>query len=166
MSAGSSWYLLCEICREKYVKTNRGGKQLNAKNLKSALMYHRKSVLIKPLASPSTSPGLEPHIIMKNNAIFLLDLASSAESSVLAAHQRRSSASMIMPSVSENNSPPDYSGPFSPIPPFQCLQALDAHLVLDDSPSSFYEAMLHKQNLHDGLNGSSTNSQRVINNNK
>ncbi|EFA00365.2 E3 ubiquitin-protein ligase MYCBP2-like Protein [Tribolium castaneum] len=136
----SSWYLLCESCREKYVKTNRGGKQ----QTKTKNLTRRKSVYVKPLSSPSTSPGLEPHVIMKNNAMFLLDLASSADAVI--ARQRRPSSS-VMPSVSENNSPPDCGGPFSPVPPFQCLQALGANLTPNEP--EFYEKVLRQQNLHE-----------------
>lgn len=72
--AGSSWYLLCESCREKYVKNNRGGKQTNKSKRET-----KKKNYVKNLPSPTASIGLEAHIIMKNNAMFLLDLASSAD---------------------------------------------------------------------------------------
>jgi E3 ubiquitin-protein ligase MYCBP2 len=143
--ANSSWYLLCEGCREKYVKMHRGGKQ---QNNKTKTMNRRKSVYVKPLTSPSTSPGLEPHVIMKNNAMFLLDLASSADTVI--SRQRRPSSS-VMPSVSENNSPPDCGGPFSPVPPFQCLQALGASSIPNEP--EFYEKVLRQQSLHDGNTG-------------
>lgn len=50
-----------------------------------------------------------------------------------------------MPSVSENNSPPDFSGPFTPAPPFQCLQSLGADINHADLP--FYEEFLKRQSL-------------------
>lgn len=100
---------------------------------------------------------------MKNNAMFLLDLASSADvgnkvsffrsNPVISdcleglTAQRRSSATM--PSLSENNSPPDFSGPFNPVPPFQCLQSLGADSTHTELP--FYEEMLKRQNLQDGF---------------
>lgn len=49
---------------------------------------------------------------------------------------RRSSITN-MPSVAENYSPPENGGPFSPLPPFQCLTALgltppyDEHIFYD-----------------------------------
>ncbi|KAH0817635.1 hypothetical protein GEV33_005156 [Tenebrio molitor] len=153
----SSWYLLCEGCREKYVKMHRGGKQ---QNNKTKTMNRRKSVYVKPLTSPSTSPGLEPHVIMKNNAMFLLDLASSADTVI--SRQRRPSSS-VMPSVSENNSPPDCGGPFSPVPPFQCLQALGASSIPNEP--EFYEKVLRQQSLHDGNTGQRPLSEVSISDN-
>ncbi|XP_044762914.1 E3 ubiquitin-protein ligase MYCBP2 [Coccinella septempunctata] len=138
---GSSWYLMCENCREKYVKAFRSAKQFTnrVRNL-------QRRVYTKPAVSPSLSPILEPHIIMKNNAMFLLDLASSADTNM--APQRRSSMG-YMPSLSENNSPPDCSGPFSPMPPFQCLQSLGASLVKDET--NIYEVMFREHNMRDGF---------------
>lgn len=150
--AGSSWYLLCENCREKYVKSG-GRKQIN---IRHKSVTNRKIVTIKP-TSPMVMSGLEPHVVMKNNAMFLLDLASSAESGM--AHQRRSSGG-IMPSVSENISPPDCVGPFGPLPPFQCLQSLGANLVRDEAP--FYNDVLNKQEFQDAYSpGPSSSGQRV-----
>jgi hypothetical protein len=63
---------------------------------------------------------------MRNNAMFLLDLASAA-GSVFPPHQQRRISINNMPSVSENYSPPDPPGPFPPSGPFQCLQALGVH---------------------------------------
>ncbi|KAJ8937846.1 hypothetical protein NQ318_022264 [Aromia moschata] len=149
---GSSWYLLCESCRERYVKMNRTGKQINLRNR----CIVRKKNAIKSLSSPTST--LEPHIVMKNNAMFLLELASSAETRMT--HPRRSSMS-IMPSVSENSSPPDYIGPFGPLPPFQCLQSLGANLHNDEPP--FYDEILNKNNFYDGFGaGPSTFGQRLF----
>ncbi|KAK9891458.1 hypothetical protein WA026_014691 [Henosepilachna vigintioctopunctata] len=150
---GSSWYLLCESCREKYVKAYRSGKQFTnrVKNL-------QRRVYVKPVASPSLNPGLETHIIMRNNAMFLLDLASSSDTSM--APQRRSSNGYL-PSLSENNSPPDCSGPFSPMPPFQCLQSLGVSFVKDEP--SIYDVMMRKQNMQDGyMIGASATGQRPL----
>lgn len=74
--AGSSWYLLCEGCREKYAKTNRGSKQQPGKF--SAEMQ-KKELFIKPPVSPSANDHAI-HLVMKNNAMFLLELASSSDS--------------------------------------------------------------------------------------
>ena len=122
---------------------------------KTKSLNRRKNVYVKPLSSPSTSPGLEPHVIMKNNAMFLLDLASSADAVI--SRQRRPSSS-VMPSVSENNSPPDCAGPFSPVPPFQCLQALGANSLPDPE---FYEKVLRHQNLHDVTPGQRVRKKRM-----
>lgn len=116
---------------------NRGGKQQKGNHTS-----RRKN--LKHLTSPSTIPGLEPHVVMKNNAMFLLDLASSADAVI---NRQRRPSSSVMPSVSENNSPPDCAGPFSPIPPFQCLQALGANSMPDEP--DFYEKVLREQNIHE-----------------
>lgn len=139
--AGSSWYLLCEACRERYVKNNRGAKN----NMNKSKTSKRKSAYVMSLMSPTTSIGVDAHIIMKDNAMFLLELASSAETTI--SHQRGSS----MPSVSEKTSPPDYSTSFFPAPPpFQCLQALGADNSYIDMP--FYEEVLKRHSAHDNFN--------------
>lgn len=64
-----------------------------------------------------------------------------------------------MPSVSENITPPDCSGPFGPLPPFQCLQTLGGTNFFDEP--AFYNEML-RQNFHNGFgNIPSTSNQRV-----
>lgn len=73
-------------------------------------------------------------------------------------HRRRPSA-VTMPPVSENSSPPEHSGPFSPIPPFQCLQSLGAHLVNDEPP--VYEEVMRRQNMQDFQYGPTSSGQRV-----
>lgn len=155
--AGSSWYLLCEGCRERYIKNNRGGKPNVNKN-KSATK--RKSAYVMSLMSPTTSVGVDTHIIMKDNAMFLLELASSAETGM--SHQRRPS-STVMPSVSEKtSSSPDYSSSFFPAPPpFQCLQALGADNAYNDMP--FYEEVLKRHSIQDGFpQGPGTSGQRPL----
>lgn len=64
-----------------------------------------------------------------------------------------------MPSVSENSSPPEQSGPFSPVPPFQCLQALGAHLINDEPP--LYEEVMRRQNMQDFQFSPALSGQRV-----
>lgn len=155
VAAGSTWYLLCENCREKYIKNNRGGKQVCGR---SRIVPRRKPTFVKSLVSPSNSSIMDIHLIMKSNAMFLLELASSADISMT--HRRRSSM-VAMHSASENSSPPEYSGPFSPIPPFQCLQALGAHLINDEPP--VYEEVMRKQHMQDFQFGPSSSGQRVSN---
>lgn len=145
--AGSSWYLVCDTCREKYMKS---GKTSGSRQHGRSRVNRKKPVLvlpqIKPIISPSTSIGtIDAHLIMKNNAMFLLDLASSANLGLT--HQRRPSTSN-MPSVAENQSPPDCGGPFGPFPPFQCLRALGASAPHDDPP--FCEEVLRRQSFQDG----------------
>lgn len=108
------------------MKMSKGGGGKLAGRLR---LSRRKPVLIlpnmKPVISPATSIGaVDAHLVMKNNAMFLLELASAAAAGPMGvAHQRRPSASN-MPAVAENQSPPDCGGPFGPAPPFQCLRAL------------------------------------------
>ncbi|KAK5642393.1 hypothetical protein RI129_008560 [Pyrocoelia pectoralis] len=61
---------------------------------------------------------------------------------------RRSSMS-TMPSLSENNSPPDLGGPFSPLPPFQCLQALGAMYPYEETP--FCDEELRRKSVQEGF---------------
>lgn len=91
----------------------------------------------------------EPHSVMKNNALFLLDLASSADTGMVSA-QRKS-----LPPVTENVTPPDCSGPFGPLPPFQCFETLGGSgFTLDEH--GFYSEVLH---YHPSV--PSTSGQRV-----
>lgn len=80
-TAGSSWYLVCDTCREKYMKAGRAGAGRAHGN--RSRLGRKKPVIVTPavktVISPATSIGnLDAHLIMKNNAMFLLDLASSA----------------------------------------------------------------------------------------
>lgn len=135
LPAGSSWYLLCEQCRDKYAK--------NVKGNKTKTVIHRK-----PSSSRlSTLSMEEPHLVMKSNALFLLDLASSTDT---VAAQRKS-----LPPVTENVTPPDCSGPFGPLPPFQCFETLGGSgFALDEH--GFYSDVLH---YHPSV--PSTSGQRV-----
>ena len=68
---GSTWYLMCDRCRDKYL---RDKKQAAKDKMKKKL---KKKVVTVKQASPAADIS-EPHLIMKNNALFLLSLASSA----------------------------------------------------------------------------------------
>ncbi|KAK4876736.1 hypothetical protein RN001_009242 [Aquatica leii] len=150
--AGSSWYLLCESCREKYIKAFRNNKQ----GARGKTIVKRKNAFCKSLSSPGSVSHVEAHIVMKNNAIFLLDLASSAD---MGMSHRRASVS-AMPSLSENNSPPDLGGPFSPLPPFQCLQALGAISPYEESP--FCDEELRRKSVQDGFLPGPSHGQRPL----
>lgn len=116
---GSSWYLICDQCREKYLRQKKQTAPKEKKKTKKKSGSASSSKLLSPVAQ------LETHIIMKNNAMFLLDLASAASPNLpgQGLSSKRSPYSS-MPSVSEH-SPAD-SDPFPAIP-FQCLQALGVH---------------------------------------
>ncbi|XP_032681431.1 E3 ubiquitin-protein ligase MYCBP2 isoform X1 [Odontomachus brunneus] len=135
---GSSWYLICDTCRDKYLKARRSKL---AKKLETGISK-RKSSSSKAL-SPIYSPGgNETHIIMKNNAMFLLDLASASGFNI-PKQQRR--PSQTLSSVAENYSPPEAAGPFPPTGPFQCLQALGVHHS-QSHDERYYEEALRRQN--------------------
>ncbi|XP_015429888.1 PREDICTED: E3 ubiquitin-protein ligase MYCBP2-like [Dufourea novaeangliae] len=136
---GSSWYLICDTCRDKYL---RARKVKLAKFLTG--MSKRKNGSGKIL-SPITSPnGNETHIVMKNNAMFLLDLASASGLSI-PKQQRR--PSQTLSSVAENYSPPEAAGPFPATGPFQCMQALGVHHS-QSHDERYYEEVLRRQNGH------------------
>ncbi|KAB0796834.1 hypothetical protein PPYR_10895 [Photinus pyralis] len=140
--AGSSWYLLCETCREKYTRAYRSGKQGNRSH---KAVIKRKNTFTKAISSPGSVNHIDTHIVMKNNAIFLLDLASSADMGI--SHRRASMSTM--PSLSEHNLPPDLGGPFSPLPPFQCLQALGALSPYEETP--FCDEELRRKSVQEGF---------------
>jgi E3 ubiquitin-protein ligase MYCBP2 len=87
---------------------------------------------------------------MRNNAMFLLDLAS-AGGSVFPPHQQRRVSINNMPSVSENYSPPDPPGPFSPAGPFQCLQTLGVASQQVHEDQQFLEETFRRQTIQQSL---------------
>lgn len=126
---------------------------------------------INPPISPSVNSDHDIHLIMKNNALFLLELASSTDSGnikniysmqlliiLLVGMNRRRLSTSTMPPVSENTSPPDFSGPFGPVPPFHCLQALGVNYSNSEPP--LYEK-LFQQNFSGMSFASTSGNQRV-----
>ncbi|RZF32318.1 hypothetical protein LSTR_LSTR001782 [Laodelphax striatellus] len=115
---GSSWYLLCEACRERWLRAKKqvaaaappGTKRHHVARRRTHDAAAAKSTLLSPTSN--TGGMMETHIVMKNNAMFLLELSGGGERS-------------------SDESPPQNS-PF-PLPPFQCLQALNAHAILEDA---------------------------------
>ncbi|XP_074650729.1 E3 ubiquitin-protein ligase MYCBP2-like [Tubulanus polymorphus] len=111
---GSSWYLICNRCREKYLKDKRQALKEKAKKTK------KKSL---PIRQPSIVPPLEPHLIMKSNAMFLMDLASAAGLTLPNHVQRKQTAAgnqcqgqmdTSLPSVNEDVAMDQ--NPFPPVP--------------------------------------------------
>ncbi|XP_026670203.1 E3 ubiquitin-protein ligase MYCBP2-like isoform X5 [Ceratina calcarata] len=137
---GNSWYLMCDTCRDKYL---RARKLKLAKKFLTGMSKKKNgsSKTVSPLSSPN---GNETHIIMKNNAMFLLDLASASGLSI-PKQQRR--PSQTLSSVAENYSPPEAAGPFPPTGPFQCLQGLGV-LHSQSHDERYYEETLRRQNGH------------------
>nr|CAD7199865.1 unnamed protein product [Timema douglasi] len=154
-TCGGSWYLVCDTCREKYLRSKRhsgvpgkdkasgtGGRKNSISRRKTTATLMSSSKLMSPTASASSQ---ETHIVMKNNAMFLLELASAAGSG-LPTHGQGS-----MPAVAENYSPPEPSGPFPPpVGPLMCLQALGVHPTRDEQ--KFLEETLLQQQ-EPGING-------------
>ncbi|WAQ99892.1 MYCB2-like protein [Mya arenaria] len=68
---GSSWYLICDLCREKYLKEKRQAQKEKdkVKKMKKKGGISRQQNIMLPV---------EAHIVLKNNAMFLLDLASAS----------------------------------------------------------------------------------------
>lgn len=107
--------------------------------------------------SPETD---DTHVVIKNNAMFLLELASAAGVSI-PKQQRRPSQTLT--AVAENYSPPEPVGPFPASGPFQCLIAFGVPNSLS-SEERFYEETLRRQstqNSFDGGNGFSVSNKRV-----
>lgn len=115
---GSSWYLICDRCREKFIRQR--GQSIIKEKVKKCRKKTSPTKLLSPL------PPMEAHQVMKNNALFLLELSSSATSGIPtnAATPTSSRLSFYnnMPSVYEQNGFND-SSPF-PIGSFQCLDVL------------------------------------------
>ncbi|XP_052124547.1 E3 ubiquitin-protein ligase MYCBP2-like [Frankliniella occidentalis] len=138
---GSSWYLVCDACRDRYLRTKKSsaGQGQPGTPKKSGIPLRKRSVYsgpgtpIKMLSPGGAVPPQDVHIIMRNNAMFLLELASAAGSGLHL--ERRPSPNM--PTVAENYSPQEASGPFTPVGPFQCLAALGAN------PSQLREDAAH-----------------------
>lgn len=113
---GSSWYLICDRCREKYIRQKR--QTLIKEKAKKLRKKSTPTKLLSPL------PPMEAHEIMKNNALYLLELSSAAASGIpsnAATPSRRSPYNSI-PCISSRNSLLDTS-PF-PVGSFQCLEML------------------------------------------
>ncbi|XP_076446720.1 E3 ubiquitin-protein ligase MYCBP2-like isoform X7 [Babylonia areolata] len=70
---GSSWYLMCDRCREKYLKEKRHAQKEKEKSRKL-----KKKVMGSYRQQAALSAHLEAHLILKENAMFLLDLASAS----------------------------------------------------------------------------------------
>ncbi|XP_066580931.1 E3 ubiquitin-protein ligase MYCBP2 [Prorops nasuta] len=135
---GSSWYIICDTCRDKYLKTREN--KLMKKFV--AGLSRKKDSTNKVLLSPMNSPnGNETHVIMKSNAMFLLDLASASGLNI---PKQQGRPTQTLSSVAENHSPPEAIGPFPPTGPFQCLQALGIH-NLQSYDDRYYEEALRRQ---------------------
>lgn len=111
---GSSWYLICDLCREKYLKEKRHAQKERdkVKKMKKKNTISRQQNMMLPL---------EPHIVLKNNAMFLLDLASASGFQLPMQSKKKLSPNrtdLYLPSVTE-----EFRLDLNPFPqvPFQFL---------------------------------------------
>ncbi|KAG7266723.1 hypothetical protein CRUP_006269 [Coryphaenoides rupestris] len=74
---GSTWYLVCDRCREKYLREKQSAAREKVKQ-------SRKKPL--QLKTPRALPTMEAHQVIRANALFLLSLSSAAEPSLLCHH--------------------------------------------------------------------------------
>ncbi|XP_048349651.1 E3 ubiquitin-protein ligase MYCBP2 isoform X12 [Sphaerodactylus townsendi] len=88
---GSTWYLVCDRCREKYLREKQAAAREKVKQSR------RKPLQVK---TPRALPTMEAHQVIKANALFLLALSSAAEPSMLCYHPSKPFQSHL-PSVKE-----------------------------------------------------------------
>uniref|UniRef100_A0A671LHM8 E3 ubiquitin-protein ligase MYCBP2 n=1 Tax=Sinocyclocheilus anshuiensis TaxID=1608454 RepID=A0A671LHM8_9TELE len=74
---GSTWYLVCDRCREKYLREKQTAAREKVK------LSRKKPLQVK---TPRALPMMEAHQVIRANALFLLSLSSAAEPSLLCHH--------------------------------------------------------------------------------
>ena len=97
-------YHLCWSCRHKYKSDNAAGKSSKESSSGNSRKSKRKtatisSLLLSPMGQQDT------HLIMRNNAMFLLDLASAASTPVLPQRTSRRSLPPGITDLSPDSSP-------------------------------------------------------------
>ncbi|CAO2591792.1 E3 ubiquitin-protein ligase MYCBP2 [Lemmus lemmus] len=111
---GSTWYLVCDRCREKYLREKQAAAREKVKQSR------RKPMQVK---TPRALPTMEAHQVIKANALFLLSLSSAAEPSILCYHPAKPFQSQL-PIVKE--------GVSEDLPvkmPCLYLQTLASHII-------------------------------------
>ncbi|XP_064413761.1 E3 ubiquitin-protein ligase MYCBP2 isoform X3 [Latimeria chalumnae] len=88
---GSTWYLVCDRCREKYLREKQAAAREKVKQSR------KKPMQVK---TPRALPTMEAHQVIKANALFLLSLSSAAEPSILCYHPPKPFLSQL-PSLRE-----------------------------------------------------------------
>ncbi|XP_031649241.1 E3 ubiquitin-protein ligase MYCBP2 isoform X10 [Oncorhynchus kisutch] len=88
---GSTWYLVCDRCREKYLREKQTAAREKVKQSR------KKPLQVK---TPRALPTMEAHQVIRANALFLLSLSSAAEPSLLCHHPHRPLHSTL-PSLKE-----------------------------------------------------------------
>lgn len=101
----SSWFLMCDACREKYILLNKNVNVINETNDQNILT--NSDINIFGSKSGALLANSEIYTTMKDNAIFLLELNASDNMNTLKPQKR--SPLMSMPVVSEDPIPgPSY----------------------------------------------------------
>ncbi|XP_063248335.1 E3 ubiquitin-protein ligase MYCBP2 isoform X13 [Prinia subflava] len=88
---GSTWYLVCDRCREKYLREKQAAAREKIKQSR------RKPMQVK---TPRALPTMEAHQVIKANALYLLSLSSAAEPSILCYNPAKAFQSQL-PSLKE-----------------------------------------------------------------
>jgi len=164
---GSSWYLICEVCKEKHT---RGHSNKVSKHKPSLENLARKETVVKqqPFVMPITSMmasfnkatasspvgQMECHMIMKANSMFLLNLASSSNEDT--GRKRSTSAGPSLATVSELI--PGDPGAF-PYSQFHCLESLG---VQDHQLRELNEELIMEENWRRGNYEDSRSSSETV----
>eukprot|EP00058_Branchiostoma_floridae_P002865 XP_002588353.1 hypothetical protein BRAFLDRAFT_81492 [Branchiostoma floridae] len=132
---GSSWYLMCEKCRDKYLKEKKAAQKEKVKKAKKRVI---------PLKPPRTMTPMEAHNIMKNNALFLLNFGSAMGPHIPAQSpvSRRQLLRHELPVVSEG----DLDHAHFPSVPFLYLQQIAAQQGHNLCPMSFNDNLFREEN--------------------
>merc|ERR1719228_1665394 len=133
---GSSWYLICEPCKEKHSKEHgvkpskakafvdialgkkKGQEKNNARPSQSMPITSMMASFSRATASSPVGP-MDCHMVMKANSMFLLDLASSTSEDT--GRRRTTSTGPSLATVAELT--PGDPGAF-PYTQFHCLESL------------------------------------------
>jgi len=133
---GSSWYLICEVCKEKHSKEHGvkpskakafvdiglGGKKAPDKNNPRPPQAMPITSMMASFSRATASSPVGPmdcHMVMKANSMFLLDLASSTSEDT--GRRRTTSSGPSLATVAELT--PGDPGAF-PYTQFHCLESL------------------------------------------
>ena len=123
---GSSWYLICEVCKDKHSKGHSKGNKIKrpADNAKPATYVMPITSMMASFSKATASSPvgqMDCHMIMKANSMFLLNLASSSNEESGRKPAAAASAGPSLATVSELL--PGDPGVF-PYTQFHCLEAL------------------------------------------
>ncbi|ESO93791.1 hypothetical protein LOTGIDRAFT_205644 [Lottia gigantea] len=155
---GSSWYLMCDQCRDKYLKEKRQSQK--EKEREKTKKVKKKTTVMKPTSTLVTH--LDVHTVLKNNAMFLLDLASASGFTLPKNIKKNghSRSDIYLPSVSENLS--TESEPFPPIPYMSNLKT-PGHSPQPKSAGTSPDSEAGKKIFHRSISEMSTDDENGAN---